>query len=77
MKSCFRRLLSLLLSAVLVCTLTAAYAVSAYVDDYVYFGHYPQTEKGLDRTPIEWLVLDVKDNKLLLISRYILDCMPY
>lgn len=29
---------------------------------------YPQTASGIDRTPIEWLVLDVQDGKALLLS---------
>lgn len=47
--------------------------------DCVTFGHYPQTTDGTDSTPIEWLVLDVdsKNHKALLISRYILDIIPY
>lgn len=47
------------------------------VGQYVTFGTYPQTKEGNDSTPIEWLVLDRKGNKALLISRYGLDCMPY
>ena len=45
--------------------------------DYVTFGHYPQTAAGNDMTPIEWLVLEVKGNKALLLSRYGLDAKPY
>lgn len=41
------------------------------------FGMYPQTASGTDRTPIEWLVLDVQDRKALLLSRYGLDAKPY
>ncbi len=47
------------------------------VGEYITFGHYPQTAAGTDRTPIEWLVLDVQGNKALLISRYGLDAKPY
>ena len=49
------------------------------VGNYVTYGAYPQTAAGNDRTPIEWLVLDydAKNNKVLLISRYGLDCQPY
>ncbi|MCR5596856.1 MAG: DUF6273 domain-containing protein [Lachnospiraceae bacterium] len=46
--------------------------------DYVIFGSYEQdgdTSNGPE--PIEWEVLDKSDGKLLLISRYILDCPPY
>lgn len=45
--------------------------------DTVCFGRYPQTEAGTDETPIEWIVLEVKDGKALLISNYALDAMPY
>ena len=44
---------------------------------YVTFGTYPQTAAGNDKTPIEWLVLDVQDDKVLLLSRYGLDCQRY
>ena len=44
---------------------------------YVTFGRYPQTEAGNDQTPIEWLVLEVRGNKALLLSRYGLDAKPY
>ena len=47
------------------------------VGDYVTFGHYPQTMSGDDNSLIEWLVLDIQDNRILLISRYGLDCQPY
>ena len=40
------------------------------------FGAYPQDNDSF-RTPIEWLVLDVKGNEALLISRYGLDCKRY
>ncbi len=44
----------------------------------VTFGHYEQDnnqQNGLE--PIEWIVLDVRDGKSLLLSRYGLDAMPY
>lgn len=47
------------------------------VGDIVTFGSYPQTESGKDNTPIEWQVLDIQDGKVLLISKYALDCQPY
>ena len=43
----------------------------------VRFGHYPQTAAGNDRTPIEWLVLDVQGKQALLLSRCGLDAKPY
>ena len=45
--------------------------------DIIKLGRYPQTEKGTDRTQIEWQILAIKDNNALLISRYGLDELPY
>jgi len=48
------------------------------VGSYVFFGSYEQdnnTSNGNE--DIEWLVLAKEDNKLLVISRYALDCQPY
>lgn len=36
--------------------------------DYVKFGNYPQNHGDI-KEPIEWVVLEVKDNEALLISR--------
>ena len=48
------------------------------VGDYVQFGSYEQdNDSSNGKEPIEWLILDVKDNKALLLSRYVLDCQPY
>ena len=51
--------------------------VPVAVGDHVWFGAYPQTALGTDKTPIEWLVLDRDGDDVLLLSRYGLDCMPY
>ena len=40
------------------------------------FGSYPQNKYGF-KAPIEWLVLDVKGNEALLISRKGIDCKLY
>ncbi len=47
--------------------------------DIIPFGHYPQTASGMDRTPIEWLVLetDPEGHKALLLSLFGLDAKPY
>lgn len=45
--------------------------------DHITFGHYPQTENGTDIDPIEWIVLEVQENKALILSRYGLDGQPY
>ena len=44
--------------------------------DIIKFGNYPQGNDG-NKSPIEWLVLEVKENEALLISRYGLHCKPY
>ena len=44
--------------------------------DIIKFGDYPQDSYG-GESPIEWLVLDVKNNEAFLISRYGLDCKQY
>ena len=46
------------------------------VGDCVEFGCYYQENSG-DKTPIEWLVLQKSGARVLLISRYALDCEPY
>jgi len=46
--------------------------------EYVIFGHYEQDgDESNGPEPIEWEVLDEDDGGLLLISRYILDVIPY
>ena len=50
----------------------------AEVGDIVFFGAYEQdnnTSNG--KEDIEWLVLEVKDGKALVISKYALDCKQY
>ncbi len=46
------------------------------VGNIVTFGSYPQSASGA-AAPIEWIVLDVKDGKALLLSRYVLDSYQY
>ncbi len=43
----------------------------------VFFGTYPQTKDGTDRTPIEWIVLEKSDKAALLLSRYVLVEQPF
>ena len=46
--------------------------------EYVVFGKYEQdNDESNGKEPIEWLVLDSKDNKKLLISKYALDSKRY
>lgn len=51
---------------------------TAKAGDYVFFGKYEQdNDTSNSKEDIEWLVLEVKDGKVLLISKYALDCKPY
>jgi tetratricopeptide (TPR) repeat protein len=51
---------------------------AAEVGDYIFFGSYEQdNDTSNGKEYIEWLVLEVKDGKVLLISKYALDCQPY
>lgn len=49
---------------------------STNIGDAITFGEYPATEDG-KLAPIEWNVLDKQDNKILVISKYGLDCQQY
>ena len=50
----------------------------AKAGDYVFFGEYEQDNNTANgKEDIEWLVLEVKDGKALVISKYALDCKPY
>lgn len=42
----------------------------------VSFGRYPQGAKG-EVQPIAWQVLEVKEDRALLLSRYVLDMQPF
>ena len=46
---------------------------NANVGDIVKFGNYPKTSNGQNQ-PIEWQVLSIENNKMLVISKYGLDC---
>lgn len=46
--------------------------------DYILFGTYEQDKnKSNGKEDIEWIALDIKDGRALLITRYALDCQPY
>ena len=47
-----------------------------HIGDSVFFGSYPQ-DKNEAVKPIEWIVLKIEENKVLLLSKYILDTQPY
>ena len=78
--------ISLVLLLILLSPGTIAHAKSeqsskadfAIIGSYVFFGSYEQDNNhGNGKEPIEWLVLEVKGSKSLLISRYGLDAVPY
>lgn len=50
----------------------------AEIGSTVQFGFYPQAGRSSDEKDIiEWIVLDKDSDKMLLISKYALDCLPY
>ena len=50
----------------------------AQVGSYVYFGSYEQDNNTINGSEgIEWLVLSREDDRMLIISRYALDCQYY
>lgn len=50
----------------------------AKAGDYVLFGTYEQDNNTANgKEDVEWLVLEVKDRKALVISKYALDCQHY
>ena len=84
MKKTVKIFLSLMLAAA--CAVSVITVNSAEVSaknkykkgDYITFGSYEQDGKKKNGAePIEWEVLDVKNGKALVISKYILDAMPY
>ena len=73
-----KKLLALLLICCLAFSLgSGCMAETLRSGEYVTFGSYPQTADGTDRTPIEWIVLEERDGKKLLISRYGLDVTAF
>ena len=51
---------------------------SVYAGNYLKFGAYEQDNNlSNGREEIEWLILEVKDGRALLISKYALDCQQY
>ena len=51
---------------------------TAKVGDYVLFGAYEQDNNVHNgKEAIEWLVLEVKEDRVLVVSKYILDCKRY
>ena len=46
------------------------------IGDYIQFGNYYQTNET-SKEKIDWLVLDVNENEILLISKFVLDAKAY
>ncbi len=60
--------------------LTLVFAVScafAAPGQVVTFGKYYQDKEGKKRTALEWLVLDDKDGKTLLITKNVINAVPF
>ena len=48
------------------------------VGDIVVFGSYEQDgDEANGKEPVEWEVLEVQNNLMLVVSRFVLDCIPY
>ena len=47
------------------------------VGDSVYFGRYEQDNLTSQKEDIEWTVLEIRDDKALIFSKYVLDAIPY
>lgn len=54
------------------------YSPEVHIGDTITFGTYEQDGDSSNRQePIEWVVLDKADNKVLVLSTKALDCQPY
>lgn len=47
------------------------------VGDEIIFGHFIQDVNGQEQSPIEWIVLDKNKNRLTIISKKILETLPF
>lgn len=48
------------------------------IGDSIFFGHYEQDDSpNIELDPIEWLVLKIENNHVLLLSKYGLELKPY
>lgn len=51
---------------------------NAYVGDIIEFGSYEQDNSSINgKEPLEWIVLDVNGDEVLLVTRYVIDCQSY
>lgn len=52
--------------------------ISYEIGKTFYFGSYEQdNDTSNGKEPIEWIVLDKKDDTVFVVSKFILDCQPY
>ena len=49
----------------------------AQLKDVVQFGSYIQNNQNDVKEPINWIILEKKDNKVLLLSQYCLAPIPF
>lgn len=78
MKRVFFLLVSTFLLFVFSVSAEGSSAQENIIGSTIHLGSYEQDnhpENGAE--PIEWICLDIKDGKALLISKYALDCQPY
>lgn len=47
------------------------------IPNTILFGSYPQKRGGLEKEPIQWLILEHGEGKALCVSKFLLDCKPY
>lgn len=71
-------LLALLVSILILTVCSIASAVNYYRGGSVWMGEYEQDNNtGNGKESIEWIVLDIDGDYVLLISRYAIDARPY
>ena len=77
-----KRILCLMLCVVMIFSFSAiSFAEDDRIPeagDHIFFGHYEQdNDLKNGPEPIEWRILEVKGNEILLLSEYVLDAQPF
>lgn len=67
-------LATIIISPTFTCNIFATNFSETKIGDEIIFGRYDDDGEVKD---LEWYVLDIYDNKMLLFSKYIIDCKPY
>lgn len=71
-------LTAMMVAGVLTSGCSADAIQNAKKGDIITFGSYEQDANTANgREPVEWEVLYVSDDNVLVVSRYVLDCVPY